>query len=79
MTDREISAGNMVAWAAWGAAVSLLAVMWVTNDWRYGQTGLVAAGIAITATIRTYFVNLGSTTRNAFEIGQDSVRRLPRG
>lgn len=78
MTDRTISAGCMAAWAAWGVAVALLAVMWVTDDWRFGQTGIVAAGVGVTATIRTYFVNLGTATRNAFELGRDSVTPIRR-
>lgn len=78
MKDREISAGCAIAYSTWVLGVVLLVAMWVTEDRRIGVTGLAVVGIAMTATIRTYFVELGRATRNAFELGRDSVTPLPR-
>jgi hypothetical protein len=61
MIDRrvEVSLGNLAAYGAWALAVALLAVAWITDGQLLGMTAVMVGMVAVTATVRTYFVGLG--------------------
>lgn len=77
MTDRTINMSSAIAYAMWGISVALLGAMWISGERRLGATALLFVGVAMTATIRTYFVEFGKMTRNAYELGRDSVPVVP--
>lgn len=78
IVDTKISAGTAVAWVMWSAAIVTLLAMWITQERGLGATSLLFGMIGMTATIRCYFVNLGASMRNSFELGRDSVTPLVR-
>lgn len=78
MTDRDWSAGCVVAYSLWGIAVGLLALAWLHSDGNVGRTGVGVAVVAATATIRVYLCRQDEHLRNAFALGRDSVTSLPR-
>src|SRR4051794_40924990 len=73
MTDREVSAGCVVAWLLWGGTVLVFVVGWVVDVAPLRTSAMLVCGAAVTATIRTYFVNQNRMMRNAFNLGRDSV------
>ena len=80
MKDPRInaSAGHAIAYTAWAIALTLLITTWIIDDRRVAATGLFFAGIAVTATVRTYVVDMVESVRNAFELGRDSVTPMRR-
>ena len=77
MTDREISAGCVVAYGLWVCVVTLLATAWAVNSEGLGRVGLAMSAAAATATIRSYFVRTNKMIRSAFELGREAgVRNL---
>jgi hypothetical protein len=76
MTDSEltISVGRAFAVVAYGVAVALIVLMWVTGDRRLGITGLAVSGVGAVALVRSFLVQVGQTVRNAYELGRDSSR-----
>jgi len=75
--DEKVSVGCAVAYGAWALAVVLFAVVTITGEVRFLAVGLLALGIAATATVRTYFVEFTTMVRRAFEMDHDSVTPLP--
>lgn len=73
MRDMKISAGCAVAWGLWAVSVVTFAVAWPLGIEGLSRLSLMLCGAAVTATIRTYFVNQNRMMRNAFELGRDSV------
>lgn len=76
MKDREISATCVVAYGAWAMTVALMVTGVVFNRSDVRAISLMFCGIAMTATIRGYLINMGCQMRNAFELGRDSVAPL---
>ena len=60
------------------AALILWAVGWAVDSRGVLTLAVIVCGIAITATVRTYFVTLDGLARNAFELGRDSVTPMRR-
>lgn len=65
------SVGCTVAYGAWALAVAFVVATWVTDDRRFAATGLLLAGIAVTATVRGYFVDFSEMVRRAFEADEE--------
>lgn len=57
MIDREVSAGAVVAYLLWGLTVVLCVGAWVLGDINVGRLSILTCGAAVTATVRTYFVD----------------------
>ncbi len=68
MRDREISATLTIAGGLWALALGLVAAEWFVP---LGEAGLFVAGIAVTATVRYYFVRSNDLIRAAFRLGRD--------
>lgn len=80
MDDRKISvsATCIVANGAWVLAFALMGLGVAIGRSDVRALALMVCGVAMTATIRTYFIVHARLMRNAFELGQDSVRPMPR-
>lgn len=74
MNDRRISvsATCAVAYAAWVVAVALMGVGVALDDPPVRAVALMCCMVAMTATIRSYLIDMGRRMRNAFELGRDS-------
>lgn len=73
MTDRDISAGRMVAYGLWFTAVMLVGTAALLGP-PWGLFAVLAMAAAVTATTRQYFVHQNTLMRSAFELGRDSTR-----
>lgn len=80
MDDRKISvsATCIVANGAWVLAFALMGLGVAADRSDVRSLALMACGVAMTATIRTYFIIHARLMRNAFELGRDSVTALRR-
>lgn len=73
MTDKNVNLGCLIAGVLWMTSVLLLAVAWRLDAYHLSMVGVVTCGIAVTATIRCYFVKHNQIMRNVFELGRDSA------
>ena len=69
LKDSRINAstGCTVAYAAWAVALAFLMATWIVDDRRLMATSLFFVGIAVAATVRTYFVDFSTMVRRAFD------------
>jgi hypothetical protein len=77
-TDRRfsVSVACLLAYGLWVGALVLLIVAAAVESHPLGWFGLATSAAAATATVRMYLIRLHRMLRNAFELGQDSVRLL---
>lgn len=78
MTDKTVSMGCVIAYGMWALAGALLLATWATDDWRLGHTALVLSAAATVAHIRQFFTCQTRVMRDAYELGQESVRLVRR-
>lgn len=79
MTDREISAGCMVAYGLWIGVALLMATTWALDSHvlEMVMVTIVTAIGAATSTVRQYMVAQNRMMKNAFDMGKaDAVRHL---
>lgn len=80
---RQVNLWEVAAVFSWVAAVSLIVADWILNKTfgHLGAFGGLSAAVAMTLTIRCIAQKHLEATcrqmRNAFQLGQDSVRQLP--
>jgi hypothetical protein len=78
MDDRAWSSTCVVAYALWTTSGLLMVMsMLVWDDAplteHLGRLALILCGVAMTATIRSYFVCSNRLTRQAFDYGRESA------
>lgn len=73
MKDTHVSLTAVGAAVLWALGVALVVVELV-SAFGTGHLGVVLVAGAATLTVRGYFVDLEDRERNAFRIGQDSMR-----
>lgn len=78
--DVELSttAGLVIAYAAWALTLATWTIACIVGSGDMRALSIIVCGVAVTATIRTYFVGLHQMVRNAFELGRDSAPTLIR-
>lgn len=80
MTDRAVSVGCVAAYALWAvSSLALVAGLLIWDDRvadHLVRFAIWTCGIAVTATVRVYFVKQNRIIRNAFELDREAVRLL---
>jgi len=75
--DEKVSVGCAVAYGSWAVAAGfLIATVGAEELWLFACM-MFSLGVAVTATVRTYFVEFTTMVRRAFEMDHDSVTPLP--
>lgn len=74
MVDRSfnVSVGCVVAYGLWSACLTLWCVSWITHLAPLGQLSLIICGMAVVATIRTYFIGFHERMKTALAVTREA-------
>jgi hypothetical protein len=70
----NVSATCATAYVLWAGAVGLWLASWVDHSPTIGRLSLIVCGAAVTATVRSYCVELSQRIRNALAVFYDVER-----
>lgn len=80
MVDRQISAACVAAYGLWVGALGLWITSYLSDDPGLGNLSLMVTGAAVTATIRSYFIDQSKRIKTALAaaqaLGDSPVRPL---
>lgn len=70
----NIRVGCAAAYVLWGMAFGLMLIGTWLSSVTWQNWGLVVTGLAVTATVRQYFVSTNRMMRAAFDYGREQGR-----